>query len=171
MTAPPRDDDDFAGAGAAPGRIKGRCVGHRVTIEAPPELVWDFIADFEGWGSWNPLYTQTAGAAEPGATIRFTVAVPGLKPHKGSAEVYAVRQNELLEYGVSSLGGMLKALRFVELDEISPTRCAVANAEIMGGPVGLLLSRTVGERVRQGLEAMNLALKAVAERKWRGRPA
>jgi hypothetical protein len=69
------------------------------------------------------------------------------------------------------MAGLIQALRFIELEELSPTRCRVANGEIMGGPAGRLVSRMVGEKVTQGLMDMNAALKAVSERKWRGRSA
>ncbi|PEQ12041.1 hypothetical protein B2G71_14030 [Novosphingobium sp. PC22D] len=133
-------------------------------------MVWDFIADFEGWGTWNPLYIETSGPAEVGRTLRFTVVVPGLRPRKARAQVYTVVRDELLEYGLTALAGMLKAFRYVSVEEISPTRCRVDNGEIMAGPVGRLVARSMGHKVRNGLEAMNLALKSVAERKWRGRP-
>lgn len=160
----------FAGPCDDPGRIKGRCVGHGITIEAPPELVWDFVADFAGWSSWNPLYRDTEGRAEEGETVRFAVQLAGMKPQKAKAQVTAVRQHELLEYGMSNLGGLIKAFRYVEIEELSPTRCRVVNGEIMGGPLGLLVARAVGAKVAAGLKDMNEALKAVSERKWRGRP-
>lgn len=153
-----------------PGRIRGRCVGHRIEIDAPPELVWDFIVDFEGWDSWNPLYIATSGWADPGQMLRFTVSLDGLKPQKGKARVKTVRANELFEYGISSFGGLLKVHRFIEVEEVSPTRCAVVNGEIMGGPLGALLSRSLGDKVGKGLQGMNKALRKVAERKWNGRP-
>ena len=151
-------------------RPQGVCVAHEIEIAAPPELVWDFIADFEGWDAWNPLYVRTTGNAEVDQTLRFTVAVPGFKPRKARAQVYAVVHDRLLEYGLSSFGGLFKAFRFVEIDEISPTLCRVSNGEIMAGPLGRMIARNVGEKLRQGLEAMNHALKQVAERKWRSRP-
>lgn len=154
----------------APGRINGRCVGHRIEIDAPPELVWDFIADFEGWSAWNPLYTATSGRAEPGMTISFTVQLQGMKPNAGKATVQTLRRGELLEYGLTSFAGLLKAQRFIEVEEISPTRCTVRNGEILGGPMGRVVARAVGEKVGAGLEGMNRALKDIAERKWTGRP-
>lgn len=164
-------EQDWAGACEVPGRISGRCVGHRIVINAPRAVVWDFIGDFEGWAAWNPLYIQTRGRAEAGKVVQFTVAVPGLRLQKGKAQVYTVQPAALLEYGLSNLGGMIKAFRFIEIEELSPTSCSVANGEIMGGPLGLLIVRSVGPKVAQGLEAMNEALKVVAERKWESRPA
>ena len=170
MSEADADAWQFAGACDEPGRIKGHCVGHRVTIEAPPELVWDFVADFEGWKTWNPLYCDTSGSAEEGETLRFKVQLAGMKPQKGTAMVHAVRQDELLEYRVASMARLVKTFRFVEVEELSPTRCRVSNGEIIGGPLGPLVARAVGDKVAQGLRGMNQALKKVAERKWRGRP-
>lgn len=158
----------LAGADAAPGRIAGACVGHRIEIAAPPELVWDFVADFEGWEDWNPLYIESAGRAEEGATIRFRVALEGMKPQAGKARVLTVSGGELLEYMTTSLGGLLKAFRFVEVEELSPTTCAVTNGEILGGPLGRVVAKGLGDKVGKGLEGMNRALRDVAERKWRG---
>lgn len=161
----------FSGACDDPGRLKGRCVGHRITIEAPPELVWDFIADFEGWQSWNPLYKDTVGIAEEGAEVRFAVHLAGIKPQASKAQIVTVRQHELLEYRLRNLAGLLKVFRYIEIEELSPTRCRVVNGEIMGGPLGSAISKRLGDTVAQGLKGMNEALKLVAERKWRGRPA
>jgi len=152
----------------APGRIDGRCIGHRIEIEAPPELVWDFVADFEGWDAWNPLYPSTSGAAEEGAMLRFTAKLPGSKPRPGKAQVRTVRPQSLFEFGLRSLGGLLQVLRFVEVHEVSQTRSVVVNGDIWGGPLGRILLPRMIQPLGEGLEAMNLALRQVAERKWRG---
>lgn len=151
------------------GRPRGPCLGHRIEISAPPELVWDFIADFEGWQGWNPLYVESRGRAEPGGTVRFKVRLEGMKPQESTARILVVETNERLEYAMSGLGGLLKTHRFVEIEELSPTACAVTNGEIMGGPLGGLVSRALGDKVGKGLTAMNEALRQVAERKWRAR--
>lgn len=150
--------------------MKGHRTEHRLEIAAPPELVWDFIADFEGWAEWNPLYVETRGRAEPGERIRFAVKLEGLKPSKGSAVVVTVKAPELLEYRMSNLGGLVKIRRYIAVEEISPTRCAVLNAEVMSGPVGTVIYRAVGHKVAAGFAAMNEALRNMAERKWTGRP-
>ena len=143
----------------------------RIEIDAPPELVWDFVADFEGWGAWNPLYVRTSGRAEPGERIHFAVQLEGLKPSKGSATVVTVNPSGVLEYEMINLGGLLKVRRHIAVEEISPTRCTVINSEVMSGPLSALVYRAVGRKVAKGFEAMNEALRQMAERKWAGRPA
>ncbi|MCJ2186610.1 SRPBCC domain-containing protein [Novosphingobium beihaiensis] len=146
----------------------GRCTERRIEIGAPPELVWDFLADFEGWGAWNPLYIETNGRAEPGERIRFAVKLEGMKPGKGHGTIGTVKPNELLEYTMASFGGLMKIHRYIAVEEISPTRCTVINGEVMSGPMSVLVYRAVGEKVARGFEGMNEALRKVAEQKWMG---
>lgn len=160
--------DAAAAPGRGSGRFRGRATGHRIEIAAPPELVWDLVADYEGWPAWNPLYVATRGRAEPGGSLRFTVQLEGLKPQSGTAQVLTVRPGELLEYRIAGLGGLVRNLRFIEIEELSPTRCTVTNGEVIGGPLGGVLFRAMGAKVGRGLEGMNRALRALAERKWNG---
>lgn len=138
-------------------------VGHTIEIAAPADRVWAVIADLDSWGTWNPLYTQGAGEMKVGARPRFTVQLEGIKPQKVSPTIVTVVPGRLFEYALSNMGGLLKAFRYVEIDPLGPDRCSVANYEVMTGLLSGPVKRQVGEKVRQGLEAMNHALKARVE--------
>jgi hypothetical protein len=167
--AVPADDAwQFAGTCDEPGRIRGRCVGHCITIEAPPELVWSFVADFTGWSRWSRLYAQTYGRVETGGTLHFTAHFAGLKPRKGAAQVCKVAEYDSLEFAEACFAGLLRSQRYVEIEELSPLRCRVINGEIVGGLLGPLVPRAIGAKIAAGLQDMNEALKEVSERKWRG---
>lgn len=103
------------------------------------------------------------GDLREGAELGMTVAVPGLKPQDAVGQVHTVTPGECFEYGLSNLGGMLKAFRFIDIESIAADRCRVDNGETMSGPVGWVLARIVGPRVGQGLLAMNAKLKHLAE--------
>jgi hypothetical protein len=152
-------------------RSKGHRLQHGVTIEAPPELVWDFVSDFAGWSSWNPLYRKTRGDAVEGGTIGFAIELKGMRLRKARARVTRVRPNALLKFNISRLAGLLKVDHFVEIEELSPTRCRVTTGEVLAGPLAGMAMRTLASRLATGREAMNMALKDVAERKWRGQRA
>jgi len=154
-------------AARKPGRPQGSCSGGYIEIDAPPETVWSIVADWAGWPAWNPLYTRTAGEMREGAEIDMTVSVPGMKPMATLATVYTVRPGDCIEYGLSKAGGLLKAFRFIEIREITPGRCGVANGETVSGPLGWLIALVAGAKVGQGLQAMNEKLKELAEEKWR----
>jgi hypothetical protein len=144
-------------------RPAARGVGHRIEIAAPADAVWRVVADLDRWGTWNPLYIEARGAAEMGGRLAMTIALEGMKPQKAKATVVTVEPGRLLEYAIVNLGGLVKAFRYVEIEPLGPERCAVSNGEIMTGPIGVLLGRAIGEKVRRGLQAMNEALKAKVE--------
>lgn len=138
-------------------------VGHRIEIDAPAEAVWAVIADVDHWGAWNPLYVQASGRPVVGATLAQTIVLEGMKPQQATATVVTVEPGRLLEYAISNLAGLVKAFRYIEIAPLGAGRCAVSNGEIMSGPIGNLLARVVGEKVRKGLQAMNEALKTKVE--------
>lgn len=139
-------------------------VGHRIEIEAPASAVWTVIADLDHWGAWNPLYIQASGKALVGTPLDMTIQLDGMKPQKARATVVTAEPGACLEYGISNLGGLVKAFRYIDITPLGDDRCAVSNGEIMSGLLGNLLAGVVGEKVRKGLQAMNEALKAKVER-------
>ena len=143
-----------------PGRF---CPEHTIEIRASIDKVWGIIANFNAWQGWNPLYVKSEGNLALGESIHFAVALPGLKPHEGSASVISLQVNKQVRYQMLSGGGLVKATRYIELTETEPGFCRVTNGEIMGGLLGPVLYLLVGKRVRQGLAGMNEALKDLAE--------
>jgi len=46
-------------------------------IAAPVERVWQLLADFEGWGDWNPVIPRVRGRLEAGAPVDIQLAMAG----------------------------------------------------------------------------------------------
>ena len=42
-----------------------------VVVEAPRELIWDVLTDFEAYDEWNPYVTRATGTASEGATVEL----------------------------------------------------------------------------------------------------
>lgn len=136
---------------------------HQITIRASVADVWGILNNFAAWQNWNPLYVKSEGKLAIGETIHFSVALPGLKPHDGSAKVISLEPGKQVQYQMVSAGGLVKATRFIELVEVEPGLCTLTNGEIMGGLIGPVLYLIVGRRVEEGLAGMNKALKAQLE--------
>jgi hypothetical protein len=151
------------GGAPAPTGPKGVRVEHRIGVQAPAEVIWDIVYDIDNWSAWNPLYPEASGIIRIGQTLEMTVALPDMKPQKARATVLEWVPNEQLHYQTVALGGLVRGTRYVEIEELAPGSCIVANGEIMGGFVGRRLARAVGGKVFKGLRAMNEALKARAE--------
>jgi len=139
------------------------CVLSAVEVSADAEKIWAEIDQFDQWDTWNPLYVESTGTLGEGNTLQFSVAIPGMSPQQGKAVVAELQPGEFVRYEIKTMGGLVKGTRFIEVQQLSPGRCLVANGEIMGGALGPILCRFMGERVRQGLENMNVALKARLE--------
>jgi len=136
------------------------CPRHSIDLDADPEKIWSILENFDAWSSWNPLYVKSSGSFEVGNSIQFAVALPGMKPHPGVAKVKCVVPREFLQYEIKSLGGLGLGTRFIEIRQIGPGKTQLINGEIMSGLVAPLLFKALGEKVRQGLENMNIALAA-----------
>lgn len=156
------------GAPAAKGP-SGVRIEHRIGVQAPPETIWELIYDVDGWSRWNPLYAEAKGAIHIGEKLDLTVVLPGMKPQSARATVLEWVPNEQLHYQTSSLGGLIKGTRYVEIEQLAPESCIVANGEIMGGLFGPQLARSIGGKVFKALRGMNEALKEQAEARWRER--
>lgn len=139
------------------------CPEDKIEISAPVEKVWSVLSDFNRWQEWNPLYVESKGNLAVGEILHFSVALPGMKPHRGNATVVALEPNKSIQYQIVSGGGLIKGTRYIEIVEVEPGLCTVANGEVMGGLLAPVLFKFLGERIRQGLEGMNVALKSIVE--------
>ena len=147
-----------------PGGIR---VEHRIGVQAPAEVIWAEIADLEAWHEWNPLYPQASGKIRIGGTLDLTLALEGQPPQAIKPVVLDWAPNEQLLWRLKLLGGTIRTTRYIEIEALGPENCIVSNGEFFGGLMGGSLVKRVGRSVRQGFEAMNDALKARAEAKWR----
>jgi hypothetical protein len=138
-------------------------------IAAPPWRVWRLLTDFDAYPAWNPFLTRVQGRPEEGARLRVRVEPPG----RGSAltltpRVVAVETGRALCWRgrLLLLPGLLDGEHAFELEWLAEGRATrLRHAARFTG----LLAPFVGaggvlEAARRGSEAMDAALKGVAER-------
>jgi len=153
----------------APKGPSGVRIEHRIGIQTPPDVIWELIYDLERYRDWNPLYAEASGSIHIGEKLNMTITLPGMKPQNVQATVLEWVPNEQLHYQVSGLGGLVKGVRYVEIEQLAPESCIVSNGEISGGLLGPTVARQVGGKIYKGLRLMNEALKEQAEARWRER--
>ncbi|TGD76126.1 SRPBCC domain-containing protein [Mangrovimicrobium sediminis] len=136
---------------------------HAVDIDAPAQALWREIEAFEQWPQWNPLYTRASGSFTPGATLGFTVAIPGMPEHTGQAQVVELQPGQCVSYRMLGREWLTRATRFIEVSELDSGRSRLVNGEAMGGLLGPLLYLGFSAKIRGGLQGMNEALKARLE--------
>jgi hypothetical protein len=153
----------------APKPPPGLRIEHRIGIQAPAEVIWEAIADLASWADWNPLYTRAAGEIRIGSVLSMTLALPGQKPQEIAPVVMDWTPNEQLHWRLTLVGGLIKTIRFIEIEKLADESCIVSNGEIFGGLIGPRAAKRMGQSIYRGFREMDEALKARAEALWSAR--
>jgi hypothetical protein len=142
-------------------------IEHRLGIPAPAEAIWAAIADIAAWPAWNPLYTKVEGTLRIGAPLVLEVALPSQRPRTIRATVSDWVPNEQILWKVSLAGGLVKTIRYIEIEQLAETGCIFSNGEMFEGLLGPTLARRMRPAIRAGFAAMGEAVKARTLAAWR----
>jgi hypothetical protein len=150
--------------------VKGRWAYAAATIDAPLDLVWSVMLDFEAYPAWNPFVVRVDGARVPevgddlvlhvrwssgrGVTSRERVTrvePPGGEPRRAALEY---------EFGgpLAALG-LVRGRRLQEVEEVLDGTRYRTSERLHGR---LVFAAPLG-RVRDGFERHAAALKVRAE--------
>jgi hypothetical protein len=141
-------------------------IEHRIGIQAPAEVIWEIVRDLAHWADWNPTYPRAAGEIRIGGQLDVTAALPGQPQAEIKAVVLDWVPNEQLHWKTTAKGGLVKTVRFIEIETLAETGCIVSNGEYIGGLMGGGVVRRIGRSAYRGFLAMNEALKTRAEAEW-----
>ncbi len=147
----------------------GLRVEHRVGVQAPAEVIWEVISDLGSWHEWNALYPKAAGQIRIGGTLELTLALPGQAPQELRPTVLEWVPNEQLHWKLSLMGGLVRTIRYLEIEALAEASCIVTNGEIFGGFLGPSVGKRMGRSVYRAFSDMDDALKARAEMLWQRR--
>ncbi len=153
-------------AGSGPPRIE-----HRIGVQAPAEVIWEIIADIPGWADWNPLYPKAQGNLRIGEVLTLTLALPGEAPQIIQPEIVDWVPNDQILWKLSMLRGLVRSVRFIEIEILGPTNCIISNGEIFQGLLGPSVAQSKRRAIRQGFTGMGEALAARAEATWKAKGA
>ena len=65
-------------------------------IDAPPEVVWDVLLEFESYPEWNPFVRAIEGEPTEGERLRVQIDPPNSRGMTFKPEVIAVEENRRL---------------------------------------------------------------------------
>jgi hypothetical protein len=144
-------------------------IEHRLGVAAPPEVVWEALADIEGWPKWNPLYPQAQGQLRIGGLLELTEAAPGVPAAAIAPQIVDWTPEAQILWRVSERGGLIQRLRYIEIDKLTDEACILSSGEDWSGRLAPFVGRTRRRAIRAGLEAMNEALRDISVELWRDR--
>ena len=152
-----------------PKAPSGLRIEHRVGVQAPAEVVWEVISDLGSWEQWCALYPKACGEIRIGAVMDLTLALPGRPVEQIRPTVLEWVPNEQLHWKLAMLGGLVKTVRYFEIESLAETSCIVTNGEIIGGLMGPRVGKGLSRTIYRAFVDMNEALKTRAERLWLAR--
>ncbi|MGE5502767.1 MAG: SRPBCC family protein [Ignavibacteriales bacterium] len=142
---------------------------HRIGIQAPAEVIWESLVDVNGWESWNPLYPRAEGTIRIGNVLNLTVDIPGQKPREIQPRILDWAPEDHIHWRLSMMGGLVKTIRYLEIEVLSETGCIFSNGELFDGLLGPTIAKRYRRQLRAGFASMGEALQARAEAAWRER--
>lgn len=142
-------------------------VEHRIGVAAPPEAIWDVLADLSGWTAWNPLYPRAEGRLLIDAKLSLDQKLEGEAASRIEAQVVDWVPNSQIHW--RETGFLRSATRYMEIEKLTEEGCIFSNGVLVEGPLARYATRRAKARLRAGFTAMGEALKARAEAAYAGR--
>jgi len=134
-------------------------------IEAPAERVWQILTDFARYPEWNPFIRRIHGEPLRRAELDVLIQPDGAKPVRFRPRIVTFRPpKELRWLGRARLPGLFQGEHRFVVEHLGPRRSRLIHEQRVRGLLVPFLRARLEEPVRRGFDAMNLALKQVAER-------
>lgn len=134
-----------------------------VTISAPPSVVWGILTDLDRYEEWNPFVVEAEGTVAVGSKLRLRIEPPGGKGARFRPTVTVVEPERSFEWlGRLGFPGLFDGRHRFTLEQVAGGTRFLQSEEFVGVMVPLF-SRSLDAHTRPGFEAMNQAIKALAE--------
>src|ERR1700682_2500622 len=105
-------------------------IEHRIGVQAPAEVIWEIVSDLSHWGDWNPLYPRAEGQLRIESRLELVLALPGQKPQVIRPTIIDWVPNEQIHWGLKMMGGLIRSVRYIEIEALTATGCIFSNGEI-----------------------------------------
>lgn len=142
-------------------------IEHRVGVQTPAEVVWPIISDIAGWKDWNPLYPKAEGMLGFESVLTLELALPGEKPRTIRPVVVDWTPGEQIIWRLSLFGGLIRSVRYFEIEKLTDTGCIFSNGEIFEGPLQGFIPKKLRRTIKAGFTAMGEAVRDRAEAAWK----
>lgn len=134
-----------------------------IEIDAPPELVWEVLTDFEAYPRWNPVMRIT-GRTNLGARLCVEMRLPGRSPLRFNPTVTKIdRGRELGWRGRLLVPGLYDGEHRFVIEPNEDGRTRFTQAETFEGVLVGPINRIYGRSTERAFREMNEALKERAE--------
>ncbi len=139
-----------------------------VTIQAPAELVWEVLVDFENYHLWNDFCPGIEAELKLGAPVSMQVDMGnGLQPQL--EYITRLEPPAVITWSMENRpGDPIHADRSQFIRPIDETSCSYLTVDEFSGEGVASMLRAMGEIVEAGFNRCAQGLKARAEALYRG---
>lgn len=135
-----------------------------IEIHASAERVWRILTDFTKYSDWNPFIKKAHGQPIEGKRITVSPQPPGRRMWTFKPRLTKVVPNrELIWLGHFALPGLADGEHTFIIEVLADNRVRLVHGEVFRGLLVPLIWSWLRKTTRDGFEAMNVALKHVAE--------
>jgi hypothetical protein len=142
-------------------------IEHRIGVQTPAPVIWEMIADINSWPAWNPLYPKAKGEIQFGAVLELEVALPGEAPRAIKPKIRDWTPGEQIIWDLSMMGGLIRSVRYLELETLDNGNCIFSNGEIFQGLAMRLIGKKTQKAIKAGFRAFGEAVRDRAEAAWK----
>ncbi|MEF8976561.1 MAG: SRPBCC domain-containing protein [Halapricum sp.] len=141
-----------------------------IDIDASPAAVWAVLTDFAAYPEWNPFVQRIDGSPTDGNRLSVRIQPPEGRGMTFKPRITAVDPERRLEWlGRLFVRGLFDGRHTFELSPLPSGGTQFTQRETFSGLlVGMLLDEA---DIREGFDAMNVALKDRIEGSERSEPA
>jgi hypothetical protein len=134
-----------------------------IFIKASPSKVWKTLVDFKAFQEWNPFILSIQGSLKEGEKLSITLKIPNASLMKFIPIIQKiVPNNTLIWKGKFLVKGLFDGEHRFILEPLEKGARFI-HEESFSGLLIALLPKSFFKKIKQGFEAMNLALKRRVE--------
>jgi len=136
----------------------------QISIDAPKELIWKILTDFENYHTWNPLIPKIICQKSLDSKITIHLRSNGMiLPIKARVTDYAInRKFGWGGPGINALKFIVSANHYFEIVQIKDGQCLFKHEEAFSGYIPKLLWPIIS-KLEPSYSEMNTALKEKVE--------
>ncbi|NND67229.1 MAG: SRPBCC domain-containing protein [Halioglobus sp.] len=138
-----------------------------IVIEAPAEVVWGILLDFDNYGAWNKFCPEIKGEAKLGAALHMMVDL-GSGLQEQVEYVTRLEPPHRVTWSMENKpGDPIHANRTQTITPIDATSCRYSSLDEFSGEAVGPMVEALGTQVEKGFNLCAAGLKEYAEARYR----
>jgi hypothetical protein len=138
-------------------------VEHQQEIAADAQTVWTILTELERYGEWNPYSRRVDGVLEVGSTVVVEAHLHDEVRRVNNVVTVVDPPHRLCWQSTNWYGWLVRGTRCREIEPLAGGGVRLRHHEIMQGPLSGLIESLYRDRVVEGIELVDEALKRAAE--------